>query len=132
MLFALNFEVRSNFLKLNYIRTAKLIKLTTKKELEQKKKHVMRKMAQAKENCSIIHCDILSQLQAPEALKPQVLVKEAAVEKEESQLIKKKLWKLFRKGKTNARITKELKSIKGMKANLDSKVMSYRNYQINF
>ena len=92
----------------------------------------MRKMAQAKENYTIIHCDILSQLQAPEALKPQVLVKEAAVEKEESQLIKKKLRKLFRKGKTNAKITKELKSIKGMKANLDSKVMSYRNYQTNF
>ena len=92
----------------------------------------MRKMAQAKEKNSIIQSDIFFQLQAPEVSRPQVLVKEAALKKEESQLIKKKLRKLFSKSKSNAKITEEFKNIKGVKANLGTKVMAYRNNQLRF
>ena len=60
----------------------------------------MKKMVQAlekKEKSASNDNHILIQLQAPEVLKPQVLVKEAAMEKLDSQSIKKKLKKMFSK-----------------------------------
>jgi len=98
----------------------------------------MKKMAQAiikkqpEEKTATIDSQVLFQLQAPEVLKPQVLVKEAALEKLESQSIKKKLRKLFNKVKLNAKITEEVKCIKAVNANLDAKILAYRNNLIKF
>ncbi len=98
----------------------------------------MNKMAQtlakkqAEEKTATIDTQVLFQLQAPEVLKPQVLVKEAAIEKVESQSIKKKLRKVFNKVKLNAKITEEVKCINAVKANLDAKILAYRNNLIKF
>ena len=85
----------------------------------------MRKMAQAEERNSRTTSHILIQLQAPEAAIPQVLVTEPALKKDDSQSdekkLRNKLSKLFSKGK----------SIDDVKANIDAKVMAYRNYQVN-
>jgi len=85
----------------------------------------MRKMAQAEERNSRTTSHILIQLQAPEAATPQVLVTEPALKKDDSQSdekkLRNKLSKLFSKGK----------SIDDVKANIDAKVMAYRNYQVN-
>ena len=128
------FEVRSNFVKLNYIRTTELNKIRTKKRKLQKK-DVMKKMAQAEEKRASIDSQVLFQFQAPEVLGPQVLVKEAAMDKrmkDESQSISKKLRKLFNKPNLNARITEEVKCINDVKANLDTKILAYGNYRLNF
>ncbi len=87
----------------------------------------MKKMAQAEEKSASIDSQVLFQLQAPEVLKPQVLVKEAAMEKADSQSIKKKLKKVFEKVKLNAKITEEIKCINDVKAQNDSRMMGYRN-----
>ena len=98
----------------------------------------MNKMAQtlakkqAEEKTATIDSQVLFQLQAPEVLKPQVLVKEAALEKLESQSIKKKLRKVFNKVKLNAKITEEVKYINAVNANLDAKILAYRNNLIKF
>ena len=139
MRFALKFEVRSNFRKLDYIRTTELIKISKEiKRRKIKKKDVMNKMAQTlakkqcEEKCASIDNDIHFQLQAPEVLKPQVLVKESVLEKDESQSIKKKLRKVFNKVKLNAKITEEVKCINAVNANLDAKILAYRNNLIKF
>jgi len=96
----------------------------------------MRKMAQAilknkpEEKTATIDSQVLFQPQAPEVLKPQVLVKEAALEKLKSQSIKKKLRKVFNKVKLNAKITEEVKCINAVNATLDAKI--YRNNLIKF
>jgi len=92
----------------------------------------MKKMAQAEKRNASNDNHILIQLQAPEAPAPQVLVKEAAMEKLESQSIKKKLKKVFNKVNLNAKITEEVKCINAVKANLDAKLLAYRNNQIIF
>ena len=86
----------------------------------------MRKMAQAEKGNSRTTSHILIKLQAPEAATPQVLVTEPALEKDDSQSdekkLRKKLSKLFSKGI----------SIDDVKANIDAKVMAYRNNQFNY
>ena len=95
----------------------------------------MKKMAQAEEKRASIDSQVLFQLQAPEVLKPQVLVKEAMMEKDESQSDKKehkkKLRKLFSKISLNAKITEEVKCINNVKANLDTNILAYGNYRLN-
>ena len=92
----------------------------------------MSKMAQAEEKSASIDSQVLFQLQAPEVLKPQVLVKEAALEKDESQSIKKKFKKVFKKVKLNAKILEEVKCINDVKAQNDARMMGYRNGLYNF
>jgi len=98
----------------------------------------MKKMAQAivkkqpEEKTATIDSQVLFQLQAPEVLKPQVLAKEASIENLESQSIKKKLRKVFTKVKLNAKITEEVKCINALNANLDVKILAYRNNLIKF
>jgi len=87
---------------------------------------------QAEEKSASIDSQVPFQLQAPEGLTPQVLVKEAAMEKDESQSIKKKLKKVFNKVKFNAKITKEIKNINIVNANIDTRILAYRNNLINF
>lgn len=82
-------------------------------------------MAQAEKKQASINSQIHFQIQAPEVLEPQVLVKGAEMERDESPIIKKKFKKLFNRAKLNAKITEEFKYIKCMKADLDTKV--YRN-----
>lgn len=85
-------------------------------------------MAQAEEKQASMSSQIHFQIQAPEVLEPQVLVKgpeELEMEKEISPIISKKLRKLFDKVKLNAKITEEVKYIDCMKADLDRKI--YRN-----
>jgi hypothetical protein len=85
----------------------------------------MREMAEAEKRNSRTTSHILIQLQASEAAIPQVLVTEPALKKDDSQSdekkLRNKLSKLFSKGK----------SIDDVKANIDAKVMAYRNYQVN-
>ena len=98
----------------------------------------MSKMAQilekkeVEEKTATNDSQVLFQLPAPEVLKPQVLVKEPALEKDESQSIKKKLRKVFNKVKLNAKITEEVKCIQGAKPNLDTKILAYRNNLIRY
>jgi hypothetical protein len=87
---------------------------------------------QSEEKTATIDNQVLFQLQAPEVLKPQVLVKEASIENLESQSIKKKLRKVFNKVKLNAKITEEVKCINAVNANLDAKILAYRNNLIKF
>ncbi len=87
---------------------------------------------QAEEKSASIDSQVPFQLQAPEVLRPQVLVRKAAIEKLESQSIKKKLKKLFNKVKLNAKITEEVKCINVVNANLDTRILAYRNNLINF
>ncbi|MBY8987508.1 MAG: hypothetical protein KGD61_03560 [Candidatus Lokiarchaeota archaeon] len=89
-------------------------------------------MAQAEEKTATIDSQVLFQPQAPEVLKPQVLVKEADMEKQESQLNKKKLRKMFNKVKLNTKITEEVKCINDVKVNLDAKILAYRNNLIKY
>ncbi|MFX0076673.1 MAG: hypothetical protein ACFE96_14615 [Candidatus Hermodarchaeota archaeon] len=89
-------------------------------------------MAQAEEKSASIDSQVPFQLQAPEVLRPQVLVKEAALEKDESQSIKKKLKKVFEKVKLNSKITEEVKCINDVKAQNDTRMMGYRNGLYNF
>ena len=93
---------------------------------------MLRKMAQTEEKSASIDIHILNQLQALEVLKPQVLVKEPRMKKDESQSIKKKLRKLFNNIKLNAKITEEVRYLNDVKANLDTKILAYRNNLINF
>ena len=86
----------------------------------------------AEEKSTSIDSQVPFQLQAPEGLTPQVLVKEAALEKVKSQSIKKKLKKVFNKIKLNAKITEEVKCINAVNANIDVKMLGYRNNFINF
>ena len=86
----------------------------------------------SEEKTATIDSQVLFQLQAPEVLKPQVLVKEASIENLESQSIKKKLRKVFNKVKLNAKITEEVKCINAVNANLDAKILAYRNNLIKF
>ena len=86
----------------------------------------------AEEKSASIDSQVPFQLQAPEGLTPQVLVKEAALEKLESQSIKKKLRKAFNKVKFNAKFTEEVKCINAVKVKLDVKMLGYRNNFINF
>ena len=86
----------------------------------------------AEEKSASIDSQVLFQLQAPEGLTPQVLVKGAAIEKDKSQSIKKKLKKVFNKVKLNAKITEEVKCINAVNANIDTKMLGYRNNLINF
>jgi hypothetical protein len=98
----------------------------------------MNKMAQTlaenqcEEKCASIDSKIHFQLQAPEVLKPQVLVKEPALEKGESRSIKKKLRKVFNKVKLNAKITEEVKCINDVKVSVDARILAYRNNLIKF
>jgi len=85
---------------------------------------------QPEEKTATIDSQVLFQPQAPEVLKPQVLVKEVATENLESQSIKKKLRKVFNKVKLNAKITEEVKCINAVNAKLDSKI--YRNNLIKY
>ena len=87
---------------------------------------------QSEEKTATIDSQVLFQLQAPEVLKPQVLVKVASIENLESQSIKKKLRKVFNKVKLNAKITEEVKCINAVNANLDAKILAYRNNLIKF
>ena len=89
-------------------------------------------MAQAEKRSASKDNHILIQLQAPEVVKPQVLVKEPVLDKLESQSIKKKLRKVFKNVKLNARITEEAKCINDVKARLDAKMLGYRNNFFNF
>ena len=89
-------------------------------------------MAQAEEKTATIDSQVLFQPQAPEVLKPQVLVKEADMEKQESQSNKKKLRKMFNKVKLNTKITEEVKCINDVKVNLDAKILAYRNNLIKY
>ena len=86
----------------------------------------MKKMAQCEEKCASIDSKIHFQLQAPEVLKPQVLVKEPDLEKGESHSIKKKRMKLFHKVHLNAKITEEVKCINDVKARNDTRMMGHR------
>jgi len=83
-------------------------------------------MAQAEKRNASNDNHILIQLQAPEVATPQVLVEEPELERgksrSEEKKLRKKLSKIFSKGK----------SIDDVKAKIDTKVMSYRNYQVNF
>ncbi len=83
-------------------------------------------MAQAEKRNTSNDNHILIQLQAPEVLKPQVLVNEPVLDKLESQSIKKKLRKVFKNVKLNARITEEAKCINDVKARLDAKIYTHR------
>ncbi len=87
---------------------------------------------QAEEKSASIDSQVPFPLQAPEGLTPQVLVKETAIEKVESQSIKKKLRKVFNKVKLNAKITEEAKCINAVNANVDTRILAYRNNLINF
>ena len=87
---------------------------------------------QSEEKTATIDSQVLFQLQAPEVLKPQVLDKEASIENLESQSITKKLKKVFNKVKLNAKITEEVKCINAVNANLDAKILAYRNNLIKF
>jgi len=87
---------------------------------------------QAEEKSTSIDSQVPFQLQAPEGLTPQVLVKEVSMEKLESQSIKKKLKKVFNKVKLNAKITDEVKCINTVNANIDTRTLAYRNNLINF
>jgi len=87
---------------------------------------------QAKEKSASIDSQVPFQLQAPEVLRPQVLVRKATIEKLESQSIKKKLRKVFNKVNLNAKITEEVKCINAVNANLDTRILAYRNNLINF
>ncbi len=87
-------------------------------------------MAQAEQKQASINSQIHFQIQAPEVATPQVLVKgiEApGMERDESPIISKKLRKLFNKVKLNAKITEEVKCIKYVKANIDTKVFTHVN-----
>ena len=132
MRFALKFEVRSNFRKLNYIKLANIIKLEQKKESKKKKKGCDEKMAQAEKRNTSNNNHILIQLQAPEVVIPQVLVKEAPLEKPKSQSIEKRLRKVFNKFKYNARISEEIVSINNYKGQVDAKLLGTRNSTQNF
>ncbi len=83
-------------------------------------------MAEAEKRNSRTTSHILIQLQALEAATPQVLVTDPALKNGESQSdekkLRKKLSKLFSKGI----------SIDDVKANIDAKVMAYRNNQFNY
>jgi len=98
----------------------------------------MKKMAQTteKRTTSKNHLEFnvpsLVQTQAPEVLMPQVQVIKASLEQDESQSIKKKLRKVFNKIKLNAKITQEVKCINALKANVDTRILGYRNNLINF
>jgi len=131
--FAPKFEVRSNFRKSNYIRTFELNKIInkTKKSKKNKKKDVIKKMAQAEEKSASIDSQVLFQTQAPEILESQVRVKEPAFEKAESQSIKKKLRKVFNNIKLNAKITDEIKCINDVKTRNDARIIGYRNGLMN-
>ncbi|MHA1535059.1 MAG: hypothetical protein ACTSP8_10070 [Promethearchaeota archaeon] len=87
---------------------------------------------QAEEKSASIDSQVPFQLQAPEVLRPQVLVKETAMGKDESQSIKKKLKKVFSKAKLNVKITKEVKYINEKKANLDTRILTNRKNLNNF
>ena len=87
---------------------------------------------QTEEKSASIDSQVPFPLQAPEGLTPQVLVKEDAMEKLESQSIKKKLKKVFNKVKLNAKITDEAKYINTVNVRLDTKMLGYRNNLINF
>ena len=91
----------------------------------------MKKMAQCEEKCASIDSKIHFQLQAPEVLKPQVLVTEPVLEKGESYSIKKKRRKLFHKVHLNAKITEEIKCISDVKAYNDTRMMGYRTGLMN-
>ncbi len=91
----------------------------------------MKKMAQAEEKCATANSHILIQLQAPEVLKPQVLVTEVALEEEESRSFKKKLMKMFSKVNLNSKITEEVKYINDVKVRNDTKMMGYRTGLMN-
>ena len=89
-------------------------------------------MAQAEKRNACNDTHILVQLQAPEVLKPQVLVKEAPLEKPKSQSIEKRLRKVFNKFKYNARISEEKVSINNYKGQVDAKLLGTRNSTRNF
>ncbi len=89
-------------------------------------------MAQAEEKSASIDSQVLFQTEAPEEPVPQVLVKEPRRKKAESHSIKKKLKKMFIKISLNAKITEEVKCINDVKANLDTKILAYRNSFFNF
>ncbi|NVM43672.1 MAG: hypothetical protein HWN79_02055 [Candidatus Lokiarchaeota archaeon] len=89
-------------------------------------------MAQAEEKSASIDSKVLFQTKAPEVARPQVLFQEPEIKEAESQSIKNKLSKVFKNIKFNARITEEVKCINDMKANLDAKMLGYRNNLINF
>ena len=89
-------------------------------------------MAQAKKRNASNDTHILFQLQAPEVLKPQELVREAPLEKPKSQSIEKRLRKLFNKFKYNARISEEKVSINNYKGQVDAKLLGTRNSTRNF
>ena len=86
---------------------------------------------QCEEKCASIDSKIHFQLHPPEVLKPQVLVKEPALEKGESRSIKKKLMKMFSKVNLNVKITEEVKYINDVKARNDTKMMGYRTGLMN-
>ena len=85
-------------------------------------------MAQAEEKSASIDSQVLFQTLAPEAARPQVLVKEPEQKKVESRSIKKKLRKVL----NNAKFTEEVKCINNVKAKLDTRMSGYRNSFINF
>jgi len=84
-------------------------------------------MAQCEEKCASIDSQIHFQIQAPEVLKPQVLVTDVTLEKEDvSRSLKKKLRKVFNKVSLNAKITEEVKCINNVKVRNDTRTMGYR------
>jgi len=84
-------------------------------------------MAQCEEKCASIDSQIHFQLQAPEVLKPQVLVTEVVLEKEDvSRSRKQKLVNVFNKVRLNAKITEEVKCINDVKARNDARTMGHR------
>ena len=87
---------------------------------------------QVEEKSASIDSPVLFQLQAPEGLKPQVLVKIAPKNQAELQSPKKKLLKVFAKIKYNARISEEFICINNYKGNLDAKLLGARNSMIIF
>ena len=95
-------------------------------------------MAQALEEKTISKDDIeiadpiSAQNQAPEVLKPQVLVKAALKNQAKLQSPKKKLLKVFAKIKYNARISEEKVCINKYKGQVDAKLLGVRNYMLNF
>ena len=88
---------------------------------------MIEKMAQAEKRTSCIDNRILIPLpsQAPEAATPQVRDKEPKLEEAKSQIEEKKLRNRL------LRLLNKDKSIEDVKASVDARSMSYKNYQVN-
>jgi len=85
----------------------------------------------SKDDIEIAH-SISAQDQAPEVLKPQVLVKAASKNQAKLQSPKKKLLNVFKIIKYNARISEEKVCINKYKGQVDAKLLGARNSMLIF